>query len=359
VRVDPLVWVVAAALGAVLLAFPGWVPNTLEPTASVLATVALTDDDGDAALFSSAALRPGRTEQACLTVTAGAASTGPVFLEARIGDAGLAPYLEVAVESGTGGRFGDCTGFVPEGTAFTGTLEQLGVPGGVDTGWQPAAAGSRTFRITAGVADDNAAQGTTASATLVWGVTDAATPAPTTAPPTTAPPTTAPPTTAPPTTAPPTTAPTPVPGPDPTTQPAPSGDDATPSASPSGTPDGTPQVGPDASPEVSPEASPDVSPDPGRGSGAGVSPGGTPGTGTGDGEQARSLTQRFLLTARGLAEHSGFPVLLLAAVFLFFALQNRLDSRDPKLALAPMYPHPTLPFHPPPDPPYALDGGRP
>jgi hypothetical protein len=87
--------------------------------------------------------------------------------------------------------------------------------------------------------------------------------------------------------------------------------------------------------------------------------GGGQGTGAGGGAAApRGITERFLLTAAGLAQHSGFPVLLLVGVFLFIALQNRLDSKDPKLALAPIHREPTLRFQPPPAPPYTRSRGR-
>ena len=46
------------------------------------------------------------------------------------------------------------------------------------------------------------------------------------------------------------------------------------------------------------------------------------------------------------AERAAFPLLLLVAMFLFVLLQNRLDARDPKLALAPIHATPDLPFEP-------------
>ncbi|WP_432524584.1 diguanylate cyclase [Kineococcus sp. SYSU DK006] len=49
-------------------------------------------------------------------------------------------------------------------------------------------------------------------------------------------------------------------------------------------------------------------------------------------------------TVRGVARHGEFPLLLLLVVVLFLALQDHLDRRDPKLALAPLHPDPPLAF---------------
>lgn len=50
------------------------------------------------------------------------------------------------------------------------------------------------------------------------------------------------------------------------------------------------------------------------------------------------------------AKRAAFPAVLLALVVLFLAFQNRVDRRDPKLALAPVQRSPDLPFTPHPDP---------
>jgi hypothetical protein len=47
---------------------------------------------------------------------------------------------------------------------------------------------------------------------------------------------------------------------------------------------------------------------------------------------------------QGTVENAELPLALLVAMLLFIRVQNRLDGRDPKLALAPMYPDPDLPF---------------
>jgi hypothetical protein len=46
------------------------------------------------------------------------------------------------------------------------------------------------------------------------------------------------------------------------------------------------------------------------------------------------------------AKRAAFPLVLVALLLLFLALQNRLDSRDPKLAHAPVHRTPDLAFEP-------------
>lgn len=49
-----------------------------------------------------------------------------------------------------------------------------------------------------------------------------------------------------------------------------------------------------------------------------------------------------------VAKGSGLPLTLLVPILLFVVVQHLIDRRDPKLALAPTYPEPTLPFDPDP-----------
>jgi len=58
-------------------------------------------------------------------------------------------------------------------------------------------------------------------------------------------------------------------------------------------------------------------------------------------------------------DKTGFPLLLLLVVLGYVAVQNRLDSRDPKLALAPIYADRDLEFLPPPSPNVAFLPGSP
>jgi hypothetical protein len=41
---------------------------------------------------------------------------------------------------------------------------------------------------------------------------------------------------------------------------------------------------------------------------------------------------------------SGFPLLLLLVIAIFLIVQDRIDRKDPKLALAPVYADPNLAF---------------
>jgi hypothetical protein len=45
---------------------------------------------------------------------------------------------------------------------------------------------------------------------------------------------------------------------------------------------------------------------------------------------------------------TGFPLLLIGLVMIFLLVQNRIDRRDPKLALASIAADDTVDFHPPP-----------
>jgi hypothetical protein len=114
------------------------------------------------------------------------------------------------------------------------------------------------------------------------------------------------------------------------------------------------------------------------GTGAGTVPVGTPAPSaspsTPAAVRAQALAEsplpaRLQVLGRNTARHSGFPLGVLVALVLFLLLQDQIDRRDPKLALAPEYDEPDLPFerpppvrpdlrHPPPDPPESTDEQR-
>ncbi|ROQ30282.1 hypothetical protein EDF46_3597 [Frondihabitans sp. PhB188] len=144
-------------------------------------SVALTDDDANAALFTVTGLKPGLTGANCIAVTSTGSLPSAVKLYATntATTNALSSYLSVSIEQGTGGGFGSCTGFTPLATTpslFAGTLAALGTANtGYATGlgsWTPTgtAPETRVYRITYSLAAStpNSAQGGTASLGLTW-----------------------------------------------------------------------------------------------------------------------------------------------------------------------------------------------
>jgi hypothetical protein len=169
-RVRPLLIPVAVMVLGFLSAFA-------DPAIGATQTsLAIFDDDGGRALFAGPlAMAPGRSYTQCLQV--GAHSADPRDM-VRVGasdvSGGLAASLRLTIEIGEGGRFGDCAAFA--GTElFTGTLDDLAAAGageGVATGWQPAAQADRSFRITAALDSGMRDQGVTAQGSFVWRLVD-------------------------------------------------------------------------------------------------------------------------------------------------------------------------------------------
>ncbi len=56
------------------------------------------------------------------------------------------------------------------------------------------------------------------------------------------------------------------------------------------------------------------------------------------------VAEKLGRTAAGTVEQSGFPAALVAVMGVFLVLQDSLDRRDPKLALAPLDDDEDLPF---------------
>jgi hypothetical protein len=141
-------------------------------------TVIITDDDGGAtAMFNATAMAPGDTSTECIVVTyEGTLVPADVVLYGVSGGTGLDAYLDVVIEEGSGGVFGDCTalgGFTLNSTPFTNTLANFSAThtnfGNGITGWSPAAnPESKTYRITVTLQDNNAAQGLNGTATFTW-----------------------------------------------------------------------------------------------------------------------------------------------------------------------------------------------
>jgi hypothetical protein len=125
-------------------------------------------------MFSVTDMKPGDTAINCIVVTySGSLTPADVNLYGSTGGSGLDAYLNTTVEIGTGGSFGDCTGFTATSTLFSGTLASFGATyTNWATGlaaWSPASTpDSRTFKFTVSLQDDNSAQGLDATATFTW-----------------------------------------------------------------------------------------------------------------------------------------------------------------------------------------------
>ncbi|GGJ82709.1 hypothetical protein GCM10010123_10440 [Pilimelia anulata] len=350
-----------------LIIFGSTPQNMADPVRmSQIASVALSDDDSGHAMFDVTRLRPGHQVSRCIAVRYdGLPGGSEVRLVAQNindttpGGATLADHIRVQVSRGTVGSSASCTGF--DGAAIyagSRSLSDLGVAGGVGTGWTPVPNQTRVFRITIWLRSDapQNLQGKKFNADLIWGMTTvgSAPPAPPTAAPTTTPP---PVPTDPPVTTPPTDDED-APGVVPTTEPSPTGTpqpDVKPSRSTPG----------DSLPTLTPTAAPPAVPDNGGGDG---NNGGQPrnGDGGGGGDTARgpignavkgisnavgkategltAFTKAAGKAAAAAAKRPQYPFVSIGIMFLFLLAQDRFDRRDPKLALAPVMREPYLIF---------------
>ena len=161
--------VALAASGLVVAqsSYSAYSATTTSPTSNwATGTVALTDDDSNAAAFTVANARPGSSGERCLVVTSN--GTLPSQVQRLRGrrhrlDETLAAYIDLRITQGTGGSFGSCTGFTPAAGGadlFHGSLVDFGLAhtgytNGVG-GWNPtgAAPESRTFKLSYVISPD-------------------------------------------------------------------------------------------------------------------------------------------------------------------------------------------------------------
>ena len=135
--------------------------------------LSLFDDDNGTAMFNATGMVPGATVTECITVTYdGDVTPAPVRLYGT-GTGGLAQYLDLTIEVGTGGSSATCSGFAPSGTIYSGTLSQFAATrtnfaNGIAAFSATGTPSARTFRFTAVVQDDDAAQGLSANAGFTW-----------------------------------------------------------------------------------------------------------------------------------------------------------------------------------------------
>jgi hypothetical protein len=161
------------AAGATFSAFNAQTTNTGNSFGSGSVTIA--DNDANAAMFSLTNMRPANPVSRCITVTyTGSVTSGVKLYGTPAGT--LAPYLNVTVTRGTQtpNSFTDCSNFTPDsggGVMYTGLLSNF--PASLAAGiTDPTAAWAtnekHTYMFTVDVADDNNAEGKTATASFTW-----------------------------------------------------------------------------------------------------------------------------------------------------------------------------------------------
>jgi hypothetical protein len=187
--------VAAAAIVAAVgtwSAFSGTTSNS--DNAFAAGTVVLTDNDSDSALLNLSTAKPGQSASSCIMVTYAGSLPATVRLYGTTGGTGLEPYLNLTITRGTipplPGRdpppppFGDCTTFTPDstdwaglgpGVLYQGTLQAFAddYNGGVKDGdpaspevWTTNAV--HAYMVTVTMADNDSAQGKTATQTFTW-----------------------------------------------------------------------------------------------------------------------------------------------------------------------------------------------
>jgi hypothetical protein len=253
----------------------------------------ITDDDGGAPLFTAAALQPGERVTNCIQIKYSGTKDAPVTLAGN-GSGSLDQYLDVDIARGNGGSHGDCTGF--SGTPiFSGTLAEFlrtgdsadnAIPAWTANEGEP----SRTFRVSVALRDVPQAEGQTASVNFEWSA----------------------------------------PGEEPPATPSEPSKPETPAVPP------VAATNPEPKAKTKPVEEPHGDSHTPRtgGHGAGKGDGGGPAAGGGD--DSKSVLDKVKDVAVGAGKRVAFPSFLALLGFLFVLLQNRLDRRDPKLAMAPV-----------------------
>lgn len=145
----------AAVYQASFAAFTGQTRNSGNEWAT--GSVKLTDDDNGTARFQVANMLPGSSDTKCITVTADASVPSTVrgyAVNPVASTAGLENKVLVTIESGTGGSFASCDGFVAQGPAHV-TNQPLSAIAQVSNfengfgGWTVApGVSSKTYRMT-------------------------------------------------------------------------------------------------------------------------------------------------------------------------------------------------------------------
>ena len=130
-------------------------------------------DDASSALFNAAGMTPSVPVANCIQITYSGTITPATIRMYATGSGTLAPYLDALVEVGSGGSFGNCSGFTPTSVAYSGTLAGMftshtNYATGAPTFAAATTPTTRTVRFTFTVQNDQAAQLQSATATFTW-----------------------------------------------------------------------------------------------------------------------------------------------------------------------------------------------
>ena len=139
--------------------------------------VIITDDDTGTALFTATAMTPGVPVVDCITLTYSGSLLPANIRMYGTSSGALAPYLDTTIEVGSGGSFGNCTGFSSTSTIYTGTLSNFSTThtnwtSGLATFTAAANPTSVTLRISVDVQDNTSAQSQSAAADFTFEARD-------------------------------------------------------------------------------------------------------------------------------------------------------------------------------------------
>lgn len=130
-------------------------------------TITLADDDGGRSLVELENMAPGRPVERCITVTyTGTVLPVEVSL-AAVTSGDVAPYVDIDIEHGRGGRFGDCSAFEPETVVFEGSLGDL-EEGVLDLGVFRSQGEDMSLRFTFDLLDEIDAAGRRGAVDFMW-----------------------------------------------------------------------------------------------------------------------------------------------------------------------------------------------
>jgi hypothetical protein len=148
------------------------VPSVAAGTFST-GSVRLSDDDRGRSLIEVEGLVPGDREVECISVTyEGDASPAEVVLSTQA-TGPLAEVLEVTLDAGTGGGYGNCTTFRSDERLFAGTLAEMADREAIDAFVAESSPSTATFRLTFTMSPEAFDTAGNATADFVWTATPA------------------------------------------------------------------------------------------------------------------------------------------------------------------------------------------